>query len=621
MSHSAVPIGVPEFESIDDMYNKIIEQCESVIRNDDKDVTSAATSTEASASKKSDWRLFSRLTTSLSNISSILFYSMNAQHTAGRDEALLHSLPINWCGFYLLDRPDRLALSSFQGKLACTHIKLGRGMCGIAALTNKDIAIADVTSDPQHIACDAASQSEAVIVLRDPRGRPVGVLDIDSAVKGKFSETDLVPLRRLCDIITEHHSEELFALFRGATGGRPEPAASAVPSASTAAGGGASATMTSQLRHHHAHHHHHHHHHMIDTPAPFATQKQHHHHQQPLTAATITMSPEGRPIIQPLAGGSVATRAPNVIAPRRQEQKQPGATTNNNETADIKRHRDWELRQRTVPVMLDSAKLGQLEERLQVKLLPEIVFDMNEVHFVKDEGAGARSLKFRVDAQSALANVVEYVNTEEYASVRDKLFPKESAAWTGKREEFATFDPKVDWAFRNDYRGVWTRGGAGGAEDGDLKITPESVDPGAKDDKNDGEKEEITIDYDLLRRTDLPILFFTSIDLFEDDLHDSGVSKVVCKARVMEPCFFVLVRHILRVDGVRLQIRDTRHFHKFGNPVIVIEESMKTVDVVAYLAQNPQLEADNFNRMLGNTAPEQLDMLKTEWTKNFVIRI
>ena len=104
--------------------------------------------------------------------------------------ALLYdSLPeINWAGFYLL-RDDRLVLGPFQGKLACVHIPLGKGVCGTAAATDTTQRVANVHEFPGHIACDAASNAEIVIPIHKG-GRVVGVLDIDSPVHCRFTPID-----------------------------------------------------------------------------------------------------------------------------------------------------------------------------------------------------------------------------------------------------------------------------------------------------------------------------------------------------------------------------------------------------------------------------------------------
>ena len=95
---------------------------------------------------------------------------------------------INWVGFYLL-KDNELLLGPFQGKPACIHIPIGKGVCGSAIAQNKTQLIKDVHSFPGHIACDSATNSEIVIPLRDGN-QLVGVLDIDSPLPARFDEED-----------------------------------------------------------------------------------------------------------------------------------------------------------------------------------------------------------------------------------------------------------------------------------------------------------------------------------------------------------------------------------------------------------------------------------------------
>jgi GAF domain-containing protein len=95
---------------------------------------------------------------------------------------------INWAGFYIM-RNGRLELGPFQGKTACTVIECGKGVCGTAAAEDRTQLVPDVHLFPGHIACDSASNSEIVVPLhRD--GKVYGVIDIDSPLKGRFTEED-----------------------------------------------------------------------------------------------------------------------------------------------------------------------------------------------------------------------------------------------------------------------------------------------------------------------------------------------------------------------------------------------------------------------------------------------
>jgi GAF domain-containing protein len=95
---------------------------------------------------------------------------------------------LNWVGFYVM-RGEQLVLGPFQGKVACTRILMGKGVCGTAALTNQTQRVADVHQFDGHIACDAASNSEIVIPVR-ANGQVIAVLDIDSPIFDRFDEED-----------------------------------------------------------------------------------------------------------------------------------------------------------------------------------------------------------------------------------------------------------------------------------------------------------------------------------------------------------------------------------------------------------------------------------------------
>lgn len=108
---------------------------------------------------------------------------------------------INWVGFYLLQEGE-LRLGPFQGKPACTRITVGKGVCGTAIAQNKTQRVDDVHVFPGHIACDGASNSELVVVLRNEDGEPVGVLDIDSPRYARFTEADAKNMERAAEIIS-----------------------------------------------------------------------------------------------------------------------------------------------------------------------------------------------------------------------------------------------------------------------------------------------------------------------------------------------------------------------------------------------------------------------------------
>ena len=99
-----------------------------------------------------------------------------------------HLENINWAGFYLME-DGALVLGPFQGKTACIRIPVGKGVCGAAVAENATQLVPDVHLFPGHIACDCASNSEIVVPIRKD-GQIIGVLDIDSPVKNRFTEAD-----------------------------------------------------------------------------------------------------------------------------------------------------------------------------------------------------------------------------------------------------------------------------------------------------------------------------------------------------------------------------------------------------------------------------------------------
>ena len=104
-----------------------------------------------------------------------------------------------WTGFYRV-KDGELVLGPFQGKVACTIIELGKGVCGTSAKENRTLVVPDVHKFQGHIACDSASNSEIVIPLH-VRGGLFGVLDIDSPKLERFDDTDRENLEIIARII------------------------------------------------------------------------------------------------------------------------------------------------------------------------------------------------------------------------------------------------------------------------------------------------------------------------------------------------------------------------------------------------------------------------------------
>jgi len=108
---------------------------------------------------------------------------------------------ISWIGFYLYDG-SKLYLGPFQGKVACTQIKIGSGVCGTAAQKLETIIVPDVDKFPGHIACDVESRSEIVVPIVK-QDKLFGVLDLDSTEYNSFNETDKKYLEELVDYLSK----------------------------------------------------------------------------------------------------------------------------------------------------------------------------------------------------------------------------------------------------------------------------------------------------------------------------------------------------------------------------------------------------------------------------------
>lgn len=144
-------------------YKTLIKQIESISRDVEYDITI------------------------LSNVSALIYETLDN---------------LNWCGFYIL-RNNRLELGPFQGKVACTKIEIGKGVCGTSVLKDETIIVKDVHEFPGHIACDTASNSEIVIPIHI-NGSIYGVLDIDSPMINRFSDDDKKNLEEIVMLIENY---------------------------------------------------------------------------------------------------------------------------------------------------------------------------------------------------------------------------------------------------------------------------------------------------------------------------------------------------------------------------------------------------------------------------------
>jgi GAF domain-containing protein len=114
---------------------------------------------------------------------------------------LHHKMPhFFWTGFYRLVDGE-LVVGPYQGPLACQVLEREKGVCWAGVRREEPVLVPDVHEFPGHIACDARSQSELVVPVRDGAGRIVGVLDVDSEQLAAFGEADVAGLSRVVAMI------------------------------------------------------------------------------------------------------------------------------------------------------------------------------------------------------------------------------------------------------------------------------------------------------------------------------------------------------------------------------------------------------------------------------------
>lgn len=107
-----------------------------------------------------------------------------------------------WVGFYFTDKETELVLGPFQGPLACTRIKIGKGVCGKVLELSEAILVDDVELFPGHIACSSLSKSEIVIPII-VNNKVVAVLDIDSDKSSYFDDIDMKYLTEMCNALSK----------------------------------------------------------------------------------------------------------------------------------------------------------------------------------------------------------------------------------------------------------------------------------------------------------------------------------------------------------------------------------------------------------------------------------
>ena len=108
---------------------------------------------------------------------------------------------VNWVGFYLVE-DNNLVLGPFQGKIACSFIPYGKGVCGTCLEKKQSIVVEDVHKFAGHIACDSRSNSEIVIPLFK-HNDVFALLDIDSELFARFDNEDKAGLEKIVKVLEE----------------------------------------------------------------------------------------------------------------------------------------------------------------------------------------------------------------------------------------------------------------------------------------------------------------------------------------------------------------------------------------------------------------------------------
>lgn len=118
--------------------------------------------------------------------------------------ALKYGMDFFWVGFYIV-KEDELVLGPFQGPIACTRIRKGKGVCGTSWEKAETIIVPDVDDFPGHIACSSDSRSE-IVVPGISNGEVKWILDVDSTEVNSFDTIDQYYLERLCNYLLPKNS-------------------------------------------------------------------------------------------------------------------------------------------------------------------------------------------------------------------------------------------------------------------------------------------------------------------------------------------------------------------------------------------------------------------------------
>ncbi|XP_051764143.1 TIP41-like protein isoform X3 [Ctenopharyngodon idella] len=191
--------------------------------------------------------------------------------------------------------------------------------------------------------------------------------------------------------------------------------------------------------------------------------------------------------------------------------------------------------------IMKSKDIERLAETMHMPALPEMLFGDNVLRIQHTDGFG---IEFNaIDALKRVNNMQDSVKVACAQEWQESRADSEHSKDVVKR---------YDWTYTTDYRGTLL------GEHMQIKVMPTTE----------------RIDMERLKARE-QIKFFEDVLLFEDELHDHGVSMINVKIRVMPTSFFLLLRFFLRVDGVMIRINDTRLYHEAGKNHMLREFSTR----------------------------------------------
>ncbi|KPA83802.1 hypothetical protein ABB37_02018 [Leptomonas pyrrhocoris] len=326
----------------------------------------------------------------LSNVAALCFYELNRFCNPG---AALEELKVNWFGFYLFQAPGLLALGPFQGRPACTEIRVGRGVCGTVAESGESLVVPDVHEFPGHIACDAASAAEVVVPVLIENGSIVGVIDVDSTELSFFTEEDKEGLERVAAVLVRHLE---FPMARALA---LNPSLG-LPGYSALAGGERALQQPSDAQ-----------------------------EEQRTAEAASPASPPTTTVIR-IPYFKVEAPVPDVAT------KFVGG---------------WQFTTTKLDRIMAQEEEKQMQQLLQISSLPEIAFRNNTLAIGPESDRAHPWLLF--DVEGLMRSASSYYHTAEFKNVvGPQLSIPVSEGW--QTSEYAKHDPNIDWAWRNNFFGL-----------------------------------------------------------------------------------------------------------------------------------------------------------------------